>query len=101
MAVTFSAIIETKEKCPECAIPEKEMQGIKEDKIILYSTGCPKCKVLKKKLDVNGIKYEVVSDTNVMQEKGFTSAPILEVNGECMDFTKANNWVKEHMTNER
>ena len=94
MAVTYSATetIETKE-CVQCAIP------VKEDKIILYSTDCPKCKVLKKKLDVNGIKYEVVSDTNVMQEKGFASAPILEVNGECMDFAKANNWVKEHMTN--
>ena len=25
--------------------------------VVLYSTGCPKCKVLKKKLDAKDIKY--------------------------------------------
>lgn len=62
-------------------------------KIVLYSTHCPKCNVLEKKLDNLGIKYDIVTDIDVMQEKGFMSAPMLEVDGNVMDFTKANSWV--------
>lgn len=30
--------------------------------IRLYSTGCPKCNVLKKKLDALNAKYDVITD---------------------------------------
>lgn len=63
--------------------------------IILYSTNCPKCKVLKKKLDLKEIKYVIESNIEVMKEKGFFQVPILEVNGKCMNFTEANNWIGE------
>lgn len=62
---------------------------------ILYSTGCPQCQVLKKKLDNAKIEYSVVTDINIMQKKGFMSVPILEVNDKCMNFIEANNWIKE------
>ena len=29
---------------------------------ILYSTGCPKCRVLEKKLDKAGITYELITN---------------------------------------
>ncbi len=64
--------------------------------IILYSTGCPKCNVLKKKLDLKNIKYEVVSDADLMIEKGFSSAPMLEVNGDVMDFSDALKWINNN-----
>ena len=63
--------------------------------ITLYSTGCPKCNVLEKKLDNAGIKYNIVSDEDIMIEKGFMSAPMLEVDGKTMNFIEANNWIKE------
>ena len=63
--------------------------------IVLYSTDCPKCKILKIKLDEKNIFYEICSDTKTMIEKGFKSAPMLEVNGKIMTFLDANNWIKE------
>lgn len=34
--------------------------------VILYSTGCPRCKILKSKLDKKGITYSVVDDVDKM-----------------------------------
>ena len=63
--------------------------------VILYSTNCPKCKVLEKKLGDSKIQYEVVTDEDLMIEKGFLSAPMLEVDGTVMDFGKAMKWLKQ------
>jgi glutaredoxin len=62
------------------------------DKIIIYSTKCPKCKQLEKRLNERGIKYEECTDINTMKSLGITTAPYLQVNGELMDFTKAWRW---------
>lgn len=62
--------------------------------MILYSTNCPKCNVLKTKLDNKGLNYEIVTDVDVMMAKGFKSAPILEDdNGNIMTFTDAIKFV--------
>lgn len=66
-----------------------------ENNVILYEHGCPRCRVLKMKLDQKNIKYETVDDIEIMKSKGFTEAPKLEVNGEIMDFKDAVEWVKE------
>lgn len=58
----------------------------------LYSTNCPKCKTLEKQLNKNKIEYELVTDTKTMIDKGFTSAPKLEVNGIIMNFPDALRW---------
>ena len=65
------------------------------DKIILYEHGCPRCKVVKMKLDQKGIQYETINDLEQMKAKGFTEAPKLEVNGAIMDFKQAIDWIKE------
>ena len=67
-------------------------------KIILYSTHCPRCNVLEKKLTQAGISFELNTDFDVkaMREKGFMTAPILQVDDEFMDFTKANNWINNY-----
>ena len=46
--------------------------------MILYSTGCPRCRVLQRKLDEAGISYEVNSDIERMKALGLRSAPALE-----------------------
>lgn len=61
--------------------------------IILYSTGCPKCKVLKKKLDVKNIDYAENNDINKMAELGITQVPVLSVDNKLMSFAEANDWV--------
>lgn len=64
--------------------------------VVLYSTGCAKCKVLEAKLNMKKIEYNVVTDVSVMESKGFMSVPMLEINGEVMDFKKANDWIKNY-----
>ncbi len=61
--------------------------------VTLYSTGCPRCTILKKKMDSKGIKYETISDVDLMQEKGFTELPMLEINGSIMNFKDAISWI--------
>lgn len=64
--------------------------------VILYTTGCPKCNVLKTKLNNKEIPYTEITDINLMKEKGFYQVPMLEVNGQVMDFTTANNWLNSY-----
>ena len=61
--------------------------------ITLYTTHCPRCIVLEKKLNAKGIEFEICEDKDLMVEKGFMSAPMLEVDDEVLDFTKAVAWI--------
>lgn len=63
--------------------------------IILYSTGCPKCNVLKKKLTGKNIEYTENNDIDVMTSLGIDQVPVLSVGGKLMDFAEANKWVNE------
>lgn len=57
--------------------------------IILYSTGCPKCQVLRKKLEKANINFNICKDTDTMKEKNINSVPALEVNGTLYSFKDA------------
>lgn len=59
----------------------------------LYSTHCPKCNILEKKLKDKNINYEEINDLDLMISLGFTQTPMLEVDNEIMDFKRANNWI--------
>lgn len=63
--------------------------------VILYTTFCPKCRVLETKLKQKGIKYKEITDIDIMTEKGFMSVPMLEVDNFVMNFTEANTWINE------
>lgn len=63
------------------------------DRIILYSTDCPKCKILKKKLDSAGINYEVEKDMTEVMSMGYTSAPLLKVNDNILEFSDAIKYI--------
>ena len=80
----------------------KELEGwlnIKEElvisKIILFSNNCPKCKILKTKLDQKQITYEECNDVDIMIKNGFLSMPMLKVDGETMNFNEAIKYAKE------
>ena len=66
-----------------------------EDKIILYSTGCPRCDVLKKKLDAKMVAYMENNSVEDMTRLGITMVPVLEVNGVKMDFKESVNWINQ------
>lgn len=63
--------------------------------IILYSTGCPKCEVLKKKLTEKAIPYTESNSVDEMLALGITQVPMLDNNGTLMDFKQAVEWVNK------
>lgn len=63
--------------------------------ITLYTIDCGKCKILEKKLSNAGITYSVCKDREIMADKGFDFMPVLEVDGEYMNFAEAVKWVNE------
>ena len=63
--------------------------------IIFYTTGCPRCHVLESKLNSKNISYEMCSDKNVMINMGLTAVPVLEVDGNRMEFKQAVDWINK------
>jgi len=61
--------------------------------ITLYTTHCPRCKVLKAKLDSENIDYEVVEGEEAIREKGFVTTPLLEVDDKVLTFAEAMQWI--------
>ena len=64
--------------------------------VILYSTGCPRCNILKKKLDVKNVSYTEFADKEQMVSMGFSEVPVLSVDGEQMNFTAAIEWINNY-----
>lgn len=62
-------------------------------KVVLYTIGCPKCRVLASKLKAKNVVFEECRDIETMQKKGFENAPILEVDDVAMGFGEAVKWV--------
>ncbi len=63
---------------------------------VLYSTGCARCGVLKRKLSEKGISYEEHNDEAEMLRLGFTEVPMLVADGKTMKFSEAVQWVNQH-----
>lgn len=63
--------------------------------IKFYSTGCPKCKVLKMKMALKNIQFEEITDLEEMKARKFMSAPVLDIDGKILNFNEAIQWVKE------
>ena len=56
---------------------------------VLYTTGCPKCRILEKKLNDKQIKFDVCNDTEKMKEIGITSVPVLSVDDNKLNYYDA------------
>lgn len=67
--------------------------------VVLYSTHCPKCNILEKKLTQKGIDFTIVDDTAEVVKFGkehlIMSAPILKVNNAVFDYASAVAWVND------
>lgn len=61
--------------------------------IILFSNGCPRCKVLKQKLDDKQIKYTINEDFEELIENGLQTAPVLKVDDNYYQFGEAVRFV--------
>lgn len=62
--------------------------------ITIYTTeACPRCKILKKKLDSKNIQYEEINDIEILKSLDIYEVPVLEIDNELLEFNKANEWV--------
>lgn len=63
--------------------------------IVLFSNNCPRCKILKAKLEQSNIEFKENNDVELMTQKGFTTVPMLEVDGVIYNFKEAVKWIGE------
>ena len=68
------------------------MQKVK--KITLYTTRCPKCAIIKQRLDSAGVQYNTVDNTDAMAAIGIKSVPMLRVDSKMLTFSEAIQWLK-------
>lgn len=61
--------------------------------VVLYSTGCPKCNVLKKKLEMKNVPFSENNSVEEMQSLGFQEVPKLSIDGVILDFMDALDWI--------
>lgn len=64
-------------------------------KAILYSTGCPRCKILKQKLEEENISYEINEDVDEMRSLGIMTVPVLKVGDKLYNFSEVIQNIKE------
>lgn len=62
-------------------------------KVILYSNHCPQCIILEKILKSKNVDYDIFTDENEMIKLGFTSMPMLSVDGKLYNFRDAYNLI--------
>lgn len=65
-----------------------------KDILVLYTTDCPKCKIIERFLSKLGLYYKIERRIELMQIKGYTSAPVLEVNGKPLFFSEALEYLR-------
>lgn len=63
--------------------------------MILYSTGCPLCKTLERKMKQAGVSFTVIDDEEEMIRLGFQSVPVLYAFGKYMNFSEAMQYISE------
>ena len=68
--------------------------------VILYTIGCPKCKILETKLNQKNIPHTICDDRDIMNEMGFDKMPMLFVEGAnndvTMNYAEAIKWVNNY-----
>ena len=65
-------------------------------KVILYSNRCPKCEMMKKMLDMKNISYDIFDNEDEMIKMGFSSMPMISIDGKILDFSDGISWVKNN-----
>ena len=65
--------------------------------VILYTMEtCHRCKAVKQILDINNVDYEEVFDINIMRDKNFIEAPMMEIDDKTLDYMNIMAWLKEN-----
>ena len=62
--------------------------------IILYSTGCPKCNILERRLTNDKIEFSITDNVDKFIDMGFQNAPVLQIDDNFIDYTNAMKLLK-------
>lgn len=62
--------------------------------IILYSTGCPKCNILERRLTNDKIEFSITDNVDKLIDMGFQNAPVLQIDDNFIDYTNAMKLLK-------
>lgn len=65
--------------------------------VILYSTGCPQCNILKEMLKKKNIIFQIEDNVEKMKELGFSSLPMLSIDNKILNFKEAFNFLKNEV----
>lgn len=65
--------------------------------VILYSTGCPQCNILKEMLQKKNVIFQIEDNVEKMKELGFSSLPMLSINNKILNFKEAFNFLKNEV----
>lgn len=65
--------------------------------VILYSTGCPQCNILKEMLQKKNVIFQIEDNVEKMKELGFSSLPMLSVDNKILNFKEAFNFLKNEV----
>ena len=63
------------------------------ENLTLYTNGCPKCNVIKSKLEAKNIPFTENTNVEELISLGIQSLPVLKVGDEFLSFVDANAWV--------
>ena len=66
-------------------------------KVILYSTECPQCNILKEMLQKKNIIFQIENNIEKMKELGFSSLPMLSIDNKILNFKEAFNFLKNEV----
>lgn len=61
--------------------------------LILYSNDCPRCKMLKKKLESRDLDYMLETDLSGLITIGIKTVPVLAVDENFFTFEQAWKWL--------
>lgn len=64
-------------------------------RIVLYSTGCSRCKMLEARMIEKDIPFEEIDDVDEINRIGITQTPMLKVGDKLMDFSRAIEWIRK------
>lgn len=67
----------------------------KQPNLIFYSTDCPRCKILQKKMDDAKLEYTKVTDVDALKDLSITKVPMLSIDGNMCGYADAVKYVNE------
>ena len=74
---------------------KKNRKGAYNMVTIYTQNTCPKCGVLKKKLDLKNIEYSECQDIKTMEELAIAETPVLQVDDTFLIYSEAVKWVNK------